>query len=180
MASKSTVNKANKRQAEKRKKSGLTGPDRSGCGKKRTNKMSGFGVARTDDKVGSFQAVLKAEHEERELRKELMANAALHPVVQTVRDNAVAIKDLLPTLSGTRMEQSKRKLAQLERQIIEIDAALVNYGFKSNVTNYRRTDAILDIRMSSGYLRKIVRDALFGALREHDDEQAPLTDAMAD
>ena len=153
-------------------------PNRAGCGKKR-QPMSGFGVDKSRDQVGSFQETLKREHEERELRKKLAANASQHPGIQAIRDNVAEINKLLPTLSGRRKDESKRRLHQLDLQLIEINATLTDFGFKSKILKANRTDAILAIRMSSGYLRRIVRDALFGANRAYYAEQSPLTDATA-
>jgi len=153
-------------------------PNRSGCGKKR-QPMSGFGVEGNNSQAGSFQRVLQKEHEERELRKVLAANAALNPVVKAIRDNAEEIKALLPKLNGPRKDSSERRLHQLVLQLTEIDAAFTAFGFKSNVTGLLRKDAILQIRMSNGYLRKIVRDALFAANRAYYSEHQLASDAMA-
>lgn len=154
-------------------------PNRAGCGKKR-QPISGFGVDKSRNEVGSFQTILKREYEERELRKELAANASQHPGIQAIRDNVDEIKELLPKLNSRRKVESERRLKQLNYQLVEIDAALVDFGFKSKITKANRTEAILAIRMSNGYLRRIVHDALFGANRAYYAERAPLTDAMAD
>lgn len=173
------MSKANKRQAAKHsKKSEVTGPSRKGCGRKR-NPMSGFGVDRRDNRVGAFQRVLKKEYADREFRKELAGSAAQHPAVMELRTNVDEMRALLETISSAqRAAQVMRDIDRVRGQIVDIDAALVDFGQKSDLKAQHK-DAILAIRMSNGYLRHIVRDALFGALRDNYRKNAPLTDAMA-
>lgn len=148
--------------------------------KSRANAPVGLSAVNADKNVGSFQRVLQEEYRERETRMELAALAAQHPAVQEIRTNIQEMKELRSKATGRRKAEIGQKIALVTRQVTEIDSALLAFGQKSKVTKgVLRKDAILDIRMSNGYLRRIVRDALFGALREYHAANAPLTDAMA-